>query len=386
MRAFPLPLAVFVLLTQACSEKSPSTGPSARVAAASQRVGSVSVSPSTATVGVGQTVQITATVFDKQGRPISGQTVVWTSSQSAVATVSATGLVTGVAAGVATVKATAGGKSGSSTITVSGSTPPPNSAVLVGAGDIANCSSSGDEATAALLDNISGTVFTAGDNAYPDGTAAQFTNCYQPSWGRHKARTRPSAGNHDYHTSGASAYYSYFGAAAGDPTKGYYSYDVGAWHIIALNSEVDIGANGAQVAWLKADLAAHANACVLAYWHRARFSSGITHGSNANYQPFWQALYDANADVVISGHDHDYERFAPQTPTGASDPARGIREFVVGTGGSNLRGFATPQPNSEFRYSSSFGVLKLALSATSYNWSFIAAGGTVKDSGSGNCH
>jgi hypothetical protein len=260
-------------------------------------------------------------------------------------------------------------------------------AVLVGAGDIALCNGTGDEETARILDGIAGTVFTIGDNAYPDGTAQQFTSCYQPSWGRHKARTKPTPGNHDYHQAGAAPYYRYFGAAAGDPGKGYYSYDVGSWHIIALNSEVDAGAGGAQVAWLKRDLAAHSNSCVLAYWHNPRFSSGSTHGTNSKTQPFWQALYDANADVVVSAHDHDYERFAPQTPTGAADSRRGIREFIVGTGGAGVRGFGTIRPNSEKRIGMQHGVIRLSLNSGSYAWTFIATGGRgTLDSGSGSCH
>jgi len=263
--------------------------------------------------------------------------------------------------------------------------------VLVGAGDIASCSSSGDEATAALLDAIPGTVFTAGDNAYSDGAADEFANCYDPSWGRHKARIRPSPGNHDYHTPGASGYFGYFGAAAGDPSTGYYSYDLGAWHIIAVNSNCsEIGGCGAgspQEQWLRADLAAHPAACTLAYWHHPRFSSG-QHGSSTTYRAFWQALYDYNADVVLNGHDHDYERFAPQDPNGAADPARGLREFVVGTGGHSLRSFQRkPAANSEVRNRDAFGVLKLTLHPTGYEWEFVPeAGKTFTDTGSGICH
>jgi hypothetical protein len=264
--------------------------------------------------------------------------------------------------------------------------------VLVAAGDIASCSSSGDEATAALLDGISGTVLTLGDNAYDSGTPSQFTNCYQPSWGRHKARTRPSAGNHDYLTASASGYYGYFGAAAGDPTKGYYSYELGAWHIVVINSNCSqVGgcqAGSPQEKWLRADLAAHPAACTLAYWHHPRFSSGTSHGSSTTMQPIWQALYDANADVVLSGHEHNYERFAPQNPAGQADAARGIREFVVGTGGKSHYGFGTPLPNSQVRNSDTSGVLKLTLHATSYDWRFVPESGkTFTDSGSNfACH
>jgi len=262
----------------------------------------------------------------------------------------------------------------------------------VGAGDIANCSRTQDESTAQLLDGISGTVFTLGDDAYPDGTLAQFTDCYGPTWGRHKNRTRPSPGNHDYHTAGAAGYYTYFGAAASpldtnctSDCKGYYSYNLGAWHIIALNSEIDHATGSVQEQWLRADLAGNQSMCTLTYWHKPRFSSG-RHGNNSGVQPFWQALYDYGADVVLSGHDHTYERFTPQSPTGQADPTRGIREFVVGTGGAGLYPFPAIQPNSEVRENTTWGVLKLTLHATSYNWEFVPiAGQTFTDSGSANC-
>ena len=258
---------------------------------------------------------------------------------------------------------------------------------LVGAGDIADCGATGDEATANLLDNISGTVFTAGDNAYPDGSTTDFTNCYDPSWGRHKNRTRPSPGNHDYHISGASDYFTYYGANAGPAGRGYYSYDIGDWHVISLNSNIDRTASSPQVTWLQADLAASTKQCTIAYWHHARFSSGTQHGSNTSMQPIWQALYDAGADIVVSGHEHNYERFAPQTPTGIGDPATGIREFVVGTGGaSHYSTFATIA-NSEVRNGTTWGVLKLTLDAGTYSWQFIPiAGQTFTDAGSGTCH
>ena len=257
--------------------------------------------------------------------------------------------------------------------------------VFVGAGDISNCSRTQDEETAKLLDNIAGTVFTVGDNAYPDGTASQFSNCYGPTWGRHKSRTKPVPGNHDYHVSGASAYYNYFGAAAGDPSKGYYSYNLGTWHIIALNSEITQSAGSAQEKWLRTDLAANPKTCTLAYWYKPRFSSG-QHGNIAASQALWQALYDYGADVVLNGHDHTYERFAPQNPNGQADSSRGIREFVVGTGGAGLYPFPSIQPNSQVRNNTTYGVLKLTLHATSYDWQFIPiAGQTFTDSGSANC-
>jgi acid phosphatase type 7 len=262
--------------------------------------------------------------------------------------------------------------------------------VLVGAGDIASCSSSGDEATAKLLDGISGTVFTIGDNAYSSGTATQFKNCYDPTWGRHKARTKPSVGNHEYLTAGASGYFGYFGVAAGDPSKGYYSYNFGDWHIVSLNSMCEkvggCGATSPMVTWLKQDLAANPRKCTLAYFHHPLFSSG-DHGNTPKMRPTWDALYAANADVVLNGHDHSYERFAPQNPSGKLDTARGIREFVVGTGGGSLRPFDDIQANSQVRNATTHGVLKLTLNPDSYAWKFVpVAGKSFTDSGSRSCH
>ncbi len=258
--------------------------------------------------------------------------------------------------------------------------------VLLAAGDIAGCDSTGDEQTASVLDaNPSGTVVTLGDNVYDDGTATEYANCYHPTWGRHKARTRPSPGNHEYHTAGASGYFGYFGAAAGPAGRGYYSFDVGAWHVISLNSEQDVGASGAQVAWLRADLAATTAQCVLAFWHKPRFTAG-NYSDFAEYTPFWDALYAANADVVLNGHDHNYQRYQPMNPSGAADSSRGIREFVVGTGGRShyaLRADSRRQVGD----STTFGLLKLTLRATGYDWQFLpVAGGTFTDSGSGGCH
>src|SRR5215216_663540 len=263
--------------------------------------------------------------------------------------------------------------------------------VLVGAGDIASCGSPGTEATAALLMGIGGTVATFGDNAYPRGTDADFAGCYDPTWGLFKERTNPSPGNHEYMTAGASGYFNYFGAAAGDPDKGYYSYDLGSWHVISLNSNCSSVAGGCaagspQEQWLKNDLAAHSNACTLAYWHHPRFSSGM-HGSHSLVAPFWNDLYQAGADVVLSGHDHDYERFAPLNPSGQTDPARGIREFVVGTGGAELREFDRILPTSEVQIAGRNGVLKMTLHPEGYDWQFVTAPDRiVADAGSATCH
>ena len=257
--------------------------------------------------------------------------------------------------------------------------------VLVGAGDIARCELPGAERTARLLDDIPGTVFTAGDNAYPTGATADFQNCYHPTWGRHLSRTRPVPGNHDYETPGALPYFSYFSGRAGPAGLGYYAYRVGDWQVFGLNSEIDISFLSSQVAWLRAELAAGDTKCTLAIWHEPRFSSG-PNGSYAHVRDVWRALYDANADVVVNGHEHMYERFAPQDPEGRSDPARGIRQFVVGTGGAELSSPRARLPNSEI-VGSDWGVIKLTLGDDDYRWEFVpVAGASFRDSGSGRCH
>jgi acid phosphatase type 7 len=264
-------------------------------------------------------------------------------------------------------------------------------AVLVGAGDIADCTNlAGAEATAALLAKIPGTVMAVGDLAYPDGTPANFA-CYDKTWGREKARTRPAVGNHEFHSAGATYYFQYFGEAAGESSKGYYSYELGTWHIVVLNSECEqgggCGPGSAQETWLREDLKAHPVACTLAYFHKPLFSSGGAHGDDLAVRPLWNALYEAGADVVLNGHDHDYERFAPQDPSGKLDREHGIREFVIGTGGKNHRPFRQPETASEVRDATAFGVLKLTLKPKGYDWEFIPeAGKTFTDSGSDSCH
>ncbi|MFC0508994.1 DUF7594 domain-containing protein [Micromonospora costi] len=272
-------------------------------------------------------------------------------------------------------------------VTTGTTTPPPSGdPVLVGAGDIAN-SGSGDSATAALLDGISGTVFTTGDNVYDNGTASEFNSYYAPTWGRHTSRTRPSPGNHDYNTSGATGYYSYFGSQAGPSGRGYYSYDLGNWHVVSLNSNISMSAGSAQEQWLRADLAASTKPCTLAYWHHPLFTSSSNHAPSTSTRPLYQALYDYNADVVVWGHNHVYERFGPMNPNGGYDASRGLRSFVAGMGGASHYSFGTIQPNSEARNSSAYGVLKFTLHATSYDWQFVpVAGQTYNDSGTGSCH
>jgi hypothetical protein len=256
--------------------------------------------------------------------------------------------------------------------------------VFVGAGDIAICGSSATAATASLLDSIGGTVFTAGDNAYLEGTAQQFRDCYDPTWGRHKDRTRPAPGNHEYASSPVAApYFEYFGLAAGPPGLGYYSFDLGPWHAISLNSNIGYGQGSAQIQWLRADLGSSQAKCTLAYWHHPRFTSG-SHGDHPEMREFWRLLYAAGVEIVVNGHDHMYERFGPQDPDGFPDPVRGIRQFIVGTGGAPLYHVAAVKPNSEVIVTS-FGVLKLTLEQTSYRWEFIAVSGRG-DSGTGMCH
>jgi hypothetical protein len=269
-------------------------------------------------------------------------------------------------------------------------TTAPTDPVLVGAGEIGECGPSGDEETARLIDGIGGTVFTTGNNAYPNGTAGQYAMCYGTSWGRFVARTRPAVGNVDYQTEGALGYRGYFGPAATNADgKTWYSYDLGRWHVIVLDSTCAKigGCDGAspEGRWLAADLAASKAHCTVAIWNQPRFSSG-EHGDDVDVEPFWQALYAAGADVVVNGHDHDYERFKPQTPAGQVDVEKGIREFVVGTGGTPLGAFGPSKPNSEIRVSVTQGVLKLTLRPQGYDWQFIPTTGSFSDSGSAPCH
>lgn len=268
--------------------------------------------------------------------------------------------------------------------------------VLVGAGDIGACPPSGTLghafATASLLDSISGTVFADGDLPHENGLDADYAKCYEPTWGKFRARTIPAPGNHDYIVPNAVGYYNYWGPAAGDPTKGYYSLNIGAWHVIVLNSEcadVHVGgctASSPQGQWLQADLNANPATCTVALWHRPLYSSTSGFATPA-VQPLWQILYDGGADLVISGHAHNYERFAPQNAMGKVDQAKGLRQFIVGTGGADLVSFSGTQRNVEVNNSSTFGVLKLTLHASSYDWQFIPiAGQTFTDSGTQACH
>jgi hypothetical protein len=276
--------------------------------------------------------------------------------------------------------------------------------VMIGVGDIAVCGTDGDERTAQIVDSVlradsvakvHDEVFTLGDNAYPDGSASNFEVCFAESWGdstkRIMKKIHPAPGNHEYQSVGSSPYYQYFEKSPGSSKKGFYSYDVGEWHAIVLNSEIVVGGfsdsdRKEQEDWLRNDLKANPKLCTLAYWHNPRFSSGW-HGDNVLMQPIWWILYEANVDLILNGHDHEYERFLPQDPVGALDSAKGIPEYVVGTGGGDLRGFLTgPGSNSAARIGGYFGVLKLTLGKEEFRAAFLDVNGRVWDPSGGKCH
>ena len=266
--------------------------------------------------------------------------------------------------------------------------PPAPDPILAGAGDIARCDGTGDEQTADLLDGIEGTVFAAGDTVYPNGSSLDYAQCYEPSWGRHRERTHPVPGNHEYLTPGAAGYKEYFGPAATPNGTTWYAYDLGAWRIYSLDTECDLiggcDSLSPQGRWLVADLARHPRRCVAAIWHRPLFSSGL-HRGDRRLTWLWQTLDAAGAELVVSGHEHDYERFA-RMHSDRTVAAGGVRQFVVGTGGAMLRPFGTVAPNSLVRWNGSHGVLELTLSPTGYGWRFVAVGeSTFQDTGSSPC-
>jgi hypothetical protein len=367
------------------------------VSAAQSTVGAA---PASIAVGSG-TSTITVTAKDASGNPISGATVALAATGSGNAltqpsgTTNASGLATGTlsstVAELKTVSASVNGTAITQTAAVTVNSTAA-SVVLTSAANVASCGNTRDEATATLLDAIPGNVVLLGSGAFPDGSAAAYADCYGPSWGRHKTRTYPTPGNQDYQTSPASGYFGYFGAAAGDPTKGYYSVDLGDWHVIVLNTgsstAVPYGLGSVQELWLKADLAANTKQCTLAVIHNTRFFSSGEAGwfSSSAAKYLWNDLYAAGADVVLSGRMYHYERMAPQDGNAVRNDALGIRQFNVGVGGYSATLPTFMAPNSEV-VSADYGVLKLNLAATSYTWEFVAIpGSTFTDSGSGTCH
>jgi hypothetical protein len=265
-------------------------------------------------------------------------------------------------------------------------TTAPTPAILVGAGDISICGQKGDDHTAELLAGIPGAIFTVGDNSNESGTAYEYRNCFGPSWGQFLERLYPVPGNHDYVTDNAGPYFEYFSGGPVTPGKGYYSYDLGGWHVIALNSVIDIREGSLQLKWLHEDLASQQNLCSLAYWHHPRWTSGES-GNDGRLAAVWRVLYASGVDVVVNGNEHLYERFAPMNPDGEMELASGIREFVVGTGGVSHYRFAELHPNSQVRDNTSFGVLKFTLFSDGYAWEFMpVAGMDFTDSGRDICH
>jgi len=275
---------------------------------------------------------------------------------------------------------------------------------MVGVGDIASCSQRLGVETAILVDSIlradsaakvQAAVFTLGDNVYSSGTTEQFEKCFTPAWGDPKRRImkslHPTPGNHEYYTPNADPYYKYFGPAAGVVGKGYYSYDVAKWHIVVVNSELFVNsvfsdsARKEQLDWVTQDLKDHKALCTIAYWHHPRFSSGW-HGNDARFDALWQILYNDGVDLVLNGHDHDYERFAPVNPAGILDSTKGIAEIVAGTGGEDLRGFNTIVPNSVYRIEGRVGVLLLTLGDKEWRSAWVEVGGRVWDQAGGKCH
>lgn len=262
---------------------------------------------------------------------------------------------------------------------------------LLAVGDVGDCGSAGDEAVAALAAALPGDILLLGDIAYENGTADDFGRCFDPAWAPLKPRLHPAPGNHDYNTGGAAPYFAYFGTAAGEPGKGYYSFDVGGWHVVALNSNCAALAGGcgegsAMLAWLQGDLASHRAACTLAFWHHPRFTSGL-HGATVAMQPAWAALAASGAELVISGHDHHYERFAPLDARGAPDDTFGLRQFVVGTGGATLVPTFRTAAHSEAKDVATYGLLRLELLPGAYRWEFVPASPAgYRDSGEGLCH
>jgi 3',5'-cyclic AMP phosphodiesterase CpdA len=259
-------------------------------------------------------------------------------------------------------------------------------AVVLAAGDVGQCDLPGAALTGALLQKHPGPILGLGDFAYPNGTAEEFRRCYEPAWGDFKQRIYPAPGNHDYRTPGAAGYFGYFGTRAGDTRRGYYSFDVGAWHVVSLNSNRELEPGSPQLQWLDEDLRNNRQRCVLAFWHHPRFSSA-RRGSDPRTQALWETLYRHGASVVLAAHDHDYERFAPMNDRGERDDGRGIRSFVIGTGGAKLYEAGKRHLLSQVWDGSTWGALKLTLREDAYDWEFLpAADGQFKDAGTASCN
>ena len=268
------------------------------------------------------------------------------------------------------------------------SRPVAKAPVITAAGDIAHEGEpdAPQRSTALLVSSIDPTAaLTLGDNQYPDGELADFMASYDPTWGRFKNITRPVPGNHDYHTAGADGYFDYFGPRAHRSNGGNYSFDLGAWHLVAVNSGPG-SISDEQLDWIRDDLLRSDATCELAYWHHPRWSSGTNHGSDEDMAGLWQVLYEQGVDVVLNGHEHNYERFAPLSPSGGLEPSTGIREFVVGTGGAGSYPFGDPIPGSQRRITDVFGVLRMTLQDDGYSWAFVRADGGVSDNGRYGCH
>jgi acid phosphatase type 7 len=269
------------------------------------------------------------------------------------------------------------------------------SATVLAAGDIAECDHQGDEATAKILAGYpDATILPLGDLAYDHGTPEEFTRCFATSWGKFKSQMRPATGNHDHSTKNAQGYWDYFADQGGPYDKYYYSYTLGSWHLVALNSDCwrvgGCASDEPQAEWLRSDLAKSGALCTLAYWHRPPFTSGRygDPSDTARVRPLWRILHENGVEILLNGHEHSYERFALMDADGKPDEAGGVREIIVGTGGGNLRPYENPPlPTTEVRDSSTWGVLRLSLDPGKYAWRFIpVAGGTFTDSGSGTCH
>ncbi len=272
------------------------------------------------------------------------------------------------------------------TTSTTSTTAPPAAASVLAVGDIADESDCG-AVTAAVVDDFPGAPLLAlGDLAYPDGSASDFADCYARNWGQFDARVYPVPGNHEYHSADAGPYFDYFGSRAGVDGDGWYSFDYSGWHIVALNSDESMSSGSEQYAWLASDLEASSAQCTIAYWHKPRWNVGLHEPGSTRSDDIWVALKSAGVEIVLGGHDHNYQRWTPQNANGEA-VADGIRQFVVGTGGNGLYDQVIDDSQLEVFSNANYGVLKLDLAPDSYTWEFVSAeGGSFTDSGSGTCH